>query len=312
MRRPEAIQALRAGRRARLPRQAVRGGDATAGRDRRDRIGRIDWNDQWTSRDNVLRTDGMLDASVLDEFLAIGMGPAFERQFHRPVRGGCQMAADGMRMSGEAADWEQVHEHAHAMKGVAGNLGLLQLAALAGQELMRLADWQNWRANGAGTATRSTRLRRGELALAARGNWHPGARTVSSDRRWFRHAGWRERDPSGCVKQRHWQKARPVASTASRCPWRLYCARSQPLHDACHGLERLLAELQGRVHPDFGDAHQLVVADRLRHPPARGASPRAHAGCGAAGGSRPARPHALATRHQHVDHAHLVELFAGM
>ena len=124
-------------------------------------------------RDNVAaNNDDILDASVLDEFLAIGMGPAFEANFIGQCVADARMILTRMRRSGEAADWEQVHEQAHAMKGVAGNLGLLQLAALAGQ-VMRMTGFElarDWRRH---CDTLGERLRRGELALAARGNWHP-------------------------------------------------------------------------------------------------------------------------------------------
>ncbi|MEG8118365.1 Hpt domain-containing protein, partial [Xanthomonas hortorum] len=45
------------------------------------------------------------------------------------------------------SDWEQLRESAHALRGVASNLGLAQVAG-SGGELMRMADWQlqaEWR-----------------------------------------------------------------------------------------------------------------------------------------------------------------------
>ncbi len=44
--------------------------------------------------------------------------------------------------------WERLREHAHAIKGVASNLGLVRLASLGG-ELMQMPEWQvrsEWRA----------------------------------------------------------------------------------------------------------------------------------------------------------------------
>jgi two-component system, sensor histidine kinase RpfC len=60
-----------------------------------------------------------------------------------------------------------VREHAHALKGVASNLGLVKLAG-AGGELMRLADWQisrEWKQRLSGLRER---LAQGMAALDAR------------------------------------------------------------------------------------------------------------------------------------------------
>ncbi|QNP40740.1 ATP-binding protein [Lysobacter solisilvae (ex Woo and Kim 2020)] len=99
-------------------------------------------------RDEEPRIDGgIFDSSVLDELDALGMGEGFEREFI----GQCLRDADGclagLTSAGEAKDWERQREQAHALKGVASNLGLIRLAA-AGGELMRLPDWQlgnEWR-----------------------------------------------------------------------------------------------------------------------------------------------------------------------
>jgi two-component system sensor histidine kinase RpfC len=60
-----------------------------------------------------------------------------------------------------------VREHAHALKGVASNLGLVKLAT-AGGELMRMADWQisrEWRQRLSGLRER---LAQGHSALKTR------------------------------------------------------------------------------------------------------------------------------------------------
>ncbi|HSD16168.1 MAG TPA: ATP-binding protein [Thermomonas sp.] len=116
--------------------------------------------------------DDVLDPSVLDEFAAIGMGAAFEADFVGQCVADARMVLARMRRAGEDADWDQVHEQAHAMKGVAGNLGLVQLAAHAGQ-VMRMTGFElarEWRRH---CDTLAERLRRGERALASRGNWRP-------------------------------------------------------------------------------------------------------------------------------------------
>ena len=85
-------------------------------------------------------------------------------------RSACRMrkpASSELQKSGDAEDWAQVREHAHALKGVASNLGLVKLSA-AGSELMRLADWQlsrEWRQRLGGLRER---LAQGRSALTAR------------------------------------------------------------------------------------------------------------------------------------------------
>ena len=112
-------------------------------------------------------TDGVFDASVLDELAALGMGEGFEREFISQ----CLSDADGcireMSQSGERHEWAQLREHAHALKGVASNLGLIKLAAVSG-ELMRLPDWQlgtQWPQRLAGL---NERLAQGKAALVTR------------------------------------------------------------------------------------------------------------------------------------------------
>ncbi|QSX75776.1 response regulator [Lysobacter arenosi] len=111
--------------------------------------------------------DGTFDSSVLDELGALGMGAGFEREFIAQ----CLRDADGcmveLRQAGEQADWDHAREQAHALKGVASNLGLNKLAAVSG-EIMRLPDWQlarEWQArlNGLGE-----RMAQGRAALDAR------------------------------------------------------------------------------------------------------------------------------------------------
>jgi two-component system sensor histidine kinase RpfC len=121
------------------------------------------------------RIDGTLfDPAVLDELAAIGMGEAFEREFTAE----CLADADrGIGLLADCAarsDWVQVREHAHAVKGVAGNVGLVKLATTAG-EMMRLPDWQlagEWRSR---ISTLRECLAQGRELLAARRR-EPGAR----------------------------------------------------------------------------------------------------------------------------------------
>ncbi|WP_349810988.1 ATP-binding protein [Xanthomonas dyei] len=91
--------------------------------------------------------EGVLDSSVLDELAALGMGEEFERQFVRQCLEDAQNCVGHIERDGMRSDWEQLRESAHALRGVASNLGLAQVAS-SGGELMRMADWQlqaEWR-----------------------------------------------------------------------------------------------------------------------------------------------------------------------
>ena len=92
-------------------------------------------------------TDGVLDPGVLDELSALGMGDGFEREFVRQCLGDAESCMRRAHERGEALDWPRFRDEAHAIKGVASNLGLVRAANRAG-ELMRMADWQlkaEWR-----------------------------------------------------------------------------------------------------------------------------------------------------------------------
>jgi len=111
--------------------------------------------------------DAVFDPGVLDELAAMGMGEAFEREFVAH----CLADADGcigaMAHAGESADWARLRDHAHAIKGVACNTGLVKVAE-QGSELMRLADWQirnEWRQR---LSMLNAALTQGREALAAR------------------------------------------------------------------------------------------------------------------------------------------------
>ena len=91
--------------------------------------------------------EGVLDPSVLDELAGLGMGEGFEREFISQCLNDADGCLGGMQVAGESENWERLREHAHAVKGVASNLGLVKMASLGG-DLMRMPDWQmrsEWR-----------------------------------------------------------------------------------------------------------------------------------------------------------------------
>ncbi|WP_133478751.1 ATP-binding protein [Cognatilysobacter segetis] len=114
------------------------------------------------------RIDGtVFDPAVLDELAAIGMGAAFERDFVAECLADAERGIGHIADCAARSDWVQVREHAHAVKGVAGNVGLVKLASTAG-ELMRLPDWQlagEWRSR---LSTLRERFAQGRELLTAR------------------------------------------------------------------------------------------------------------------------------------------------
>ena len=115
---------------------------------------------------------GVLDPQVLDELSSLGMGRAFEADFVGQCVADARVALSRMRRAAENDEWDEVREQAHALKGIAGNLGLVQVAALSG-DLMKTNGFElarHWRQR---VGMLADRLRSGEHALAARGTWQP-------------------------------------------------------------------------------------------------------------------------------------------
>jgi two-component system sensor histidine kinase RpfC len=110
----------------------------------------------------------VFDAGVLEELSGLGMGEDFEREFIAQCLRDAESCLAMLAQSGEAEQWDALRDHAHALKGVASNLGLVRLAADS-SEAMRLAAWQlsrEWRQRVQGLRDR---LAQGRAALDARG-----------------------------------------------------------------------------------------------------------------------------------------------
>lgn len=112
------------------------------------------------------------DPTVLDELASLGMGEAFEREFIAQCLGDAGRGIENVRRAAAASDWHELREHAHALKGVAGNVGLVRLSAMSG-EMMRMPDWQlaaEWRSRlealrerlAAGRTILTSRLEQGD------------------------------------------------------------------------------------------------------------------------------------------------------
>ncbi|MCY7313982.1 MAG: response regulator [Pseudoxanthomonas sp.] len=112
-------------------------------------------------------TDDVLDPGVLDELSALGMGETFEREFITQCLNDADGCLGAMAHAMEQGDGANMREHAHALKGVASNLGLVKLATASG-EMMRLADADismEWRHR---LAMLNANLSHGRSALEAR------------------------------------------------------------------------------------------------------------------------------------------------
>ncbi|MEA9727611.1 ATP-binding protein [Xanthomonas campestris] len=94
--------------------------------------------------------DTVLDPCVLDELAELGMGQGFEREFIQQCLSDASACLITLGNAGFEENWAHLREQAHAIKGVASNLGLVVLAERGG-ELMRIdedqlkAEWrQRW------------------------------------------------------------------------------------------------------------------------------------------------------------------------
>ncbi|GAB3725810.1 ATP-binding protein [Luteimonas pelagia] len=109
----------------------------------------------------------VLDPGVLEELAALGMGERFERELVDQCLRDAADCLASIEVAAANADWDAMRDHAHALKGVAGNVGLVKLAAISG-ELMRLDRWrlaQEWRQR---FEALQSQLSKGRAALAAR------------------------------------------------------------------------------------------------------------------------------------------------
>jgi two-component system sensor histidine kinase RpfC len=82
-----------------------------------------------------------ISSIVLDELAELQLGPDFVGLFvGECLRDALGIIAD-LEKSGAAARWDNFRDGCHALKGVAGNMGAVQLAAAA-SDTMRLGNWQ--------------------------------------------------------------------------------------------------------------------------------------------------------------------------
>lgn len=147
-----------------------------------DTLAEIASNDVRKPRVNVVPAPaagvGVLDTGVLDELASLGMGESFEQEFIRQCLVDAKQCLVTANEAGERGDWVLLREQAHAIKGVASNLGLVRVAFRSG-EVMHMADWQlksEWKER---MKQIRAAVKEGRQALAAR--MHPSAVTGDSD-----------------------------------------------------------------------------------------------------------------------------------
>jgi two-component system sensor histidine kinase RpfC len=114
-------------------------------------------------------SDDDFDPGVLEELGSLGMGETFVREFIAQCLRDAETCLASLEKSGEAGDWAAVRDHAHALKGVSSNLGLVKLAA-ASSEWMRIPEWQLTREWRPRLTVLRERMAQGRAALDARGH----------------------------------------------------------------------------------------------------------------------------------------------
>ena len=125
-------------------------------------------------RPEIAVSDDVLDPGVLNELSALGMGESFEREFIVQCLNDADGCIGAMAHAMEQGNGGHMREHAHALKGVASNLGLVKLAAASG-DMMRLGDSEiskEWRQR---LATLNSHLSHGRAALEARARNNHGS-----------------------------------------------------------------------------------------------------------------------------------------
>ncbi|MBP6626095.1 MAG: response regulator [Arenimonas sp.] len=94
----------------------------------------------------------VLDGTVLGELAELNLGKDFVANFVQQCVRDCLRCLGALEPCAQSADWDGFRDQCHALKGVAGNLGMSRVASL-GYEIMQLPNWQlakEWRARERG------------------------------------------------------------------------------------------------------------------------------------------------------------------
>jgi two-component system sensor histidine kinase RpfC len=120
------------------------------------------------ARPEIKVGDDAFDPSVLEELVSLGMGETFMVEFVRQCLQDAEGCLSNLNKEGAAGRWEMVREQAHALKGVASNLGLVRLRDVSG-EIMRIPEWQLAKEWNVRLSMVREGLAQGRSILAARG-----------------------------------------------------------------------------------------------------------------------------------------------
>ncbi|MGA9423292.1 MAG: ATP-binding protein [Rhodanobacteraceae bacterium] len=93
------------------------------------------------------QTGELVSRHVLDELDELQLGDAFLGLFIEECLRDALQCIGELEKSGAASHWDAFRDHCHALKGVAGNMGAIRLAAVA-SDAMGLGNWQlpkEWR-----------------------------------------------------------------------------------------------------------------------------------------------------------------------
>lgn len=96
----------------------------------------------------IASTDEVISQQVLKELTDLSLGDSFIKLFMEECLRDAMKCIGDIEKSCEAAAWDAARDQCHALKGVASNMGAMQLAGTASR-MMRLGDWQlpgEWRA----------------------------------------------------------------------------------------------------------------------------------------------------------------------
>ncbi|MBW8366325.1 MAG: response regulator [Arenimonas sp.] len=112
----------------------------------------------------------VLDDSVLAELVELNLGKDFVASFVRQCVHDSLRCLAALEQCGQAGDWDGFRDQCHALKGVAGNLGMSRVATM-GYEVMQLPNGQlakDWRARERGLRAQFELAREALARLPAR------------------------------------------------------------------------------------------------------------------------------------------------
>jgi two-component system sensor histidine kinase RpfC len=114
----------------------------------------------------ALAEETVISRNVIEELAELHLGGDFLNLFLDECLRDALKSISELERTGAAAQWDLFRDHCHALKGVAGNMGAVQLSAAA-SETMRLGNWQlprEWRPRIRGLREQ---LERARVALKA-------------------------------------------------------------------------------------------------------------------------------------------------